>query len=318
MTLLLLAAVLVDYRLGDPHGWPHPVIFIGRLVNFFHRGLKRYGLDSRVWGGVLWLLTMALTLAGLSFLLKGAYALHPIIGHLMTLYFMYASLAATCMKKEVDKVLEVIDLKDLNEARVRIGYLVGRDTKALSKEDILKATIETSAESTIDGVLAPLFYGLVGIAFGQPALFMVAYKAVNTMDSMLGYIQEPYTRIGYVAAKMDDIFNFIPARIGSLFMLLAGGYLTPNIMEGFKVYKSDRLAHKSPNAGHPEAIVAGLLGVTLGGTNQYFGQVLVKPTIGNKAGILTKDKVQMTLKIMYLSEFMMVILGITILTILGY
>src|SRR5690606_31611887 len=161
------------------------------------------------------------------------------------------------------------------------------------------AVIETVAENTVDGVLAPIFYMVLGFYFKAPVQFALAYKVINTMDSMVGYIQAPYTEIGYAAAKLDDIANYIPARMGSILMILGGGLLGLNPKGGFHSLMRDRRNHKSPNSGYPEAAVAGLLKIQLGGSNTYFGQTVHKPTIGDRIRPLDENHIMDAIKIMY-------------------
>ena len=180
--------------------------------------------------------------------------------------------------------------------------IVGRDTSVLDAAGVTRAAVETIAENTSDGVIAPMLY----TAIGGPVLGFV-YKAVNTMDSMVGYIYEPYTDFGRCAAKIDDFFNWLPARIGSWFMLAAGRLLGYDTERGRKIYRRDRRNHKSPNSGHPESVVAGLLGVQLGGTNVYFGHVMKKPTIGDAVYPLSVKDITDTVGITAVSELMLMI-----------
>lgn len=312
LLILLIAAVLLDYKIGDPAGWPHPIIYIGKLISVMKRVILKMKLDNRFGGLLLWLLSNGIVLAVLTVILEGAGYIHEYLKDGLVLYFMFASLAATCLGTEVKKVGTALTEKGIEEGRKRLSYLVGRDTSELSEEEVIKAAIETTAENTIDGILAPLFYLGIGIAIGYPVQAVFLYKTVNTLDSMVGYIQEPYTRIGYVSAKLDDLFNLIPARIGSFIMLLAGGVIGENISKGMKVWKRDRYNHKSPNAGFPEAAVAGLLNIQLGGSHTYFGQVLDKPTIGDKDRDVTIRDIDLTVRIMYMAEFIMLMMMVVL------
>lgn len=315
--LILFFVVLLDYRIGDPHAWPHPIIAIGWLIKHLEGFIRKIGLDNRFGGAVLWLMTVVMVVLTLSACLWAASLLHPIAAQVLVIYFLFASMAATSLKKEASKVGKALLANNLNEGRKYLSWLVGRDTAELTEEEVIKGAVETVAENTIDGVLAPLFYIVVGFIIGYPVQVVFLYKTVNTLDSMVGYIQKPYTHIGYVSAKMDDLFNYIPARIGSFIMLLAGGVLSMDQHNGRYIWRRDCRNHKSPNAGYPEAVVAGLLNIQLGGTHTYFGQVLEKPTIGERIRAVKVTDIGDTCRIMYMSEFMMLMMGITLLYLLG-
>ena len=175
-------------------------------------------------------------------------------------------------------------------ARKYLSYIVGRDTQNLNKGQIISAVIETVAENSIDGVIAVLFYMIGGYFLGIPALLAYLYKAASTLDSMVGYKNKRYLQFGYASAKLDDILNFIPARFGALVMLLSGAISGNNAKEGFRIFKRDRKNHSSPNSAHSESVIAGLLGVRLGGGNYYFGEYVSKPYIGDdKKEVEIKD-----------------------------
>lgn len=314
--LVLLAAVLIDYRIGDPHGWPHPIIAIGHTIKVYEKMVRRLKLDNPFGGMILWLLTVVTVVGSLTLILEGAKVIHPYLYTGITLYFLFAAMAATSLKTEVSKVTAALAKGDLKEGRKYLSWLVGRDTESLIEEEVIKGAVETAAENTIDGILAPLFYIIVGMIIGYPVQVVFLYKTVNTLDSMVGYIQEPYKRIGYVSAKMDDLFNLIPARLGSFLMLLAGGILGLDLHNGRKIWHRDRLNHKSPNAGYPESAIAGLLDIQLGGTHTYFGEVLEKPTIGDSIRRVKVQDINDTCRVMYMSEFILLMMGIVLLLLL--
>lgn len=184
----------------------------------------------------------------------------------------------------------------LDSARTRLSYIVGRDTQNLSREEIVRATVETVSENTSDGIIAPLFYASI---FGAP--LALCYKMINTMDSMLGYKNEKYRKIGFFPAKTDDVANFIPARLTGILMILTHPF---QIKRSLRIMLRDRKNHKSPNCGYPEAATAGILGVQLGGNNYYFGELVEKPTIGDKLRPLEAEDINRTIKIMYLTEIL--------------
>lgn len=311
---IFLLAVVLDYILGDPIGWPHPIVYIGKMIGFYEKQIRKTMKNLRLGGFVLVLSSLVTVIFIAHTILELAGTIHPILESLFTFYFIYVQLAAKCLHLEAKKVYRQLQTGNVEEARVKISYLVGRDTSNLGLEEITRATIETVAENTVDGVLAPMFYGMIGFLLGYPVEFMFFYKTVNTLDSMVGYIQEPYREIGYASAKLDDILNYIPARIGSIFMILAGVILGYDGKNGFRTLKRDRRNHKSPNCGYPESAVAGLLGIQLGGSNIYFGQKLEKPTIGDRLRPFNPQDILATIHIMYGSQILVLIISMGILS----
>lgn len=312
--IILILAVLLDFIFGDPYDIPHPIIYIGKLIRSLEKSIRKAKLPLRLGGFLLLILSVSTVGLVITSLLYLANLLHPIIKDLLTVYLLYTSLAAKCLKVEVLKVYETLKSNQLLEARKYISYLVGRDTSRLDSDEITRAAVETVAENTVDGVLAPLLYIVLGMVFQLPVQFVFAYKTVNTLDSMVGYIQEPYKEIGYFSAKTDDLLNYIPARIGSIFMILGGFMLGYNVKNGVKILMRDRRNHKSPNCAYPEAAVAGLLDVQIGGTNQYFNETVVKPTIGDGTQPLAFKHILDTIKIMYASEIIIICASIVTLS----
>lgn len=314
--LILLLAVLLDYRIGDPKQLPHPIVLIGKFIKLTERLLRKVHMDGYVGGGLLWLTVNGTVFAVITVMTMVLKSIHPYLNDVFVIYGAFSAMAATCLAVEVRKVKDALYQPDLTEPRTALSYLVGRDTQSLSKEEIIKGAIETTAENTIDGVLAPLFYLGIGFIIDMPLQMVFLYKTVNTLDSMVGYVIEPYTEFGYISAKIDDLMNFIPARIGSFVMLLAGGVIGEDIGRGLRIHRRDRNNHKSPNAGHPEAAVAGLLGIQLGGTHTYFGQVLEKPIIGDTTKEVCVDDIETTIRIMYMSEFVFLMIELSLLALL--
>jgi adenosylcobinamide-phosphate synthase len=310
---ILVIAVVLDLIFGDPVNIPHPISYIGKMIHSYEKGLRKSSLPLRLCGFLLLLLstsTVVLLLTGILFL---ANRIHPWLHYGITVYLVYTALAATCLNREVRKVYIALKEKKLPEARRFISYLVGRDTTNLTEHEITRAAVETAAENTVDGVLAPLMFLFVGLLLDVPVQAVFLYKTINTLDSMVGYMQEPYREIGFFSAKTDDIANYIPARIGSLFMVLGGGLLGFAMTNGLKIVVRDRRNHKSPNCGYPESAVAGLLQIQMGGTNTYFNEVVVKPTMGDPIQPLQIDHILQTIHIMYASELCMVVTYIVIL-----
>ncbi|MDO4288951.1 MAG: adenosylcobinamide-phosphate synthase CbiB [Eubacterium sp.] len=310
---LVILAVVLDWIVGDPRALPHPIVFIGKWVGFLTKKLN-CGRGRKAKGLLLWLLTLAATVAVVLAVQYLAYKIHPVVFYLVNLYFLASTIAAKCLKQEVMKVYDALRAEDIPQGRVLVGYLVGRETSELGEGGLIRATVETTAENTIDGVMAPIFYMVLGCFLWQlhpalnPLVLAMAYKAVNTLDSMVGYIQEPYKDFGCVSAKIDDAVNFPIARLGSLLMLAGGLFLGYNTSDGWRIYRRDRKNHRSPNSANPESMVAGLLGIQLGGTNVYFGQVLEKPTIGDARRGLVYEDIKNTADIMYAGEIVMVVL----------
>lgn len=276
MTVYL--GVLLDFIIGDPKGFPHPVIFIGKLISFYERLL--YHQKGKIWGAflaILVLFTVGCFIQGLLWLCSFV----PYLEMIVSTAFICMGLAWKSLKKETAAVADAVAAGDLPEARKRVSYVVGRDTDELTGEEILKADIETVAENTIDGILAPLFYLIIGWFFNFPVLFLWLYKATNTMDSMIGYRNDKYCDFGSFAAKLDDVLNFIPARFGALIMLIAGVIVGCDGKNGWRIFRRDRFAHSSPNSAQSESVIAGLLGLQLGGTHMYFGKPVEKPSIGD-------------------------------------
>lgn len=272
-------SVILDFFLGDPKKLPHPIILVGKLISLYERIFYRG--NKKVMGFIFMMATL-ITVGGILWLLLWLAGHWPVIYWLVTVYLLYTSLAWRSLKKETGYVFQALAKGNIVKARKMLSYVVGRDTENLNEEEIVKATVETMGENTIDGVLAPLFYMFIGYFCGLPVIFVYIYKTINTLDSMVGYKNDKYSEFGYFSAKLDDVVNWLPARIGSLLMLLGGGLLGYDLKSGFKIWRRDRFAHNSPNSAQSESVVAGLLGLKLGGAHFYFGKEVYKPTIGDE------------------------------------
>ncbi|KAF0219335.1 MAG: adenosylcobinamide-phosphate [Geobacteraceae bacterium] len=298
---VLIAAISLDLLLGDPRWLPHPVVGIGRLISFLEKWLRRLARDERTGGILLLLITAGLTWLAAFALLKVACAIHPYAGSAAGAYISYTCLAARSLHTESKKVADALARGDLEEARLWLSCIVGRDTAGLEEPEIWRALVETVAENTSDGVIAPLFY----LMLGGPALGL-AYKAVNTLDSMVGYKNDRYRRFGWASARFDDVVNFIPARITGLLMTLAAPLVWLSGPNALQIMARDGRNHSSPNSGVPEAAVAGALGVKLGGTSSYFGVPVEKPTIGDPLKPLSLKAYRGAVRLMYGAEALMV------------
>ena len=278
-----LIGMILDWIFGDPVWLYHPVRIIGKWISFLEKILRKFAGDQEgnekkllIAGGILWILVILVSAAVPMGILYLAEKLSPCAAFVLECFWCYQLLAARSLGKESKKVYKKLIQDDLSGARLAVSMIVGRDTENLTVEGVTKAAVETVAENTNDGVIAPLIYMLIG----GPILGFV-YKAVNTMDSMLGYKNEKYLYFGRVAAKMDDVAGFIPARISALLMILTSCLLGMDGKNALWIWKRDQRKHASPNAAQTEAVCAGALQVQLAGDAWYFGKKHEKDTIGD-------------------------------------
>ena len=304
---LVAAAFGLDLLLGDPRHLPHPVVWIGGLINRLEVLLVGL-LDRRRVTGIL-LVVLTLTLTGVMAwgLLWLATALHPWFGLALSLWLAYTAIALHSLHRESRRVVAWVEAGNLVEARRSLALIVGRETAELDEEGILRACIETVAENTSDGVIAPLFYLFVG----GPILGLL-YKGINTLDSMIGYRDDRYRELGWAAARLDDWANLLPARLTGLLMVLAAIPLGLNSWNSLKILLRDARKPASPNAGFPEAAVAGALCLQLGGPATYFGERVEKPTLGDPDRPPTVAAFRATIRLMYLTSFAGLALGLLI------
>ncbi len=291
---VLIGAVLLDLLLGDPRWLPHPVVGIGRVVSFLEKLLRRTVANERVAGVLLLIVTVAATYGLALAAVVGAAAIHPYAGWTVATLAAWTTLAARSLHRESGLVAEALERGDIAGARRSLSYIVGRDTAELDEPETWRATVETVAENTSDGVIAPLFFLLLG---GPP--LALAYKAVNTLDSMVGYKNDRYLQFGWASARFDDLANYLPARLTGLLMVLVSPLLGLSFRNSWRIMRRDGRNHASPNSGIPEAAAAGALGVRLGGTNSYFGKPVPKPTIGDSVRPLDGDSWRGAVRLMY-------------------
>lgn len=307
MTLMIYsAAFLLDLILGDPQHWPHPVRWIGSTISYVQniiRGICRSDRALYIGGAILWCIVVGLTWLVTWALLSGLSSLNIWLGRLAELWLAYTILAGRCLSDAAMDVYRALDSDSLDESRRQLSYIVGRDTSQLSKPQITRAVVETVAENTVDGVIAPLFYLFIG---GVP--LAMAYKAINTLDSMVGYKNEKYRAIGCVSARIDDLANLIPARLSWLLLAGAAALMQLNTHKAFRIGWRDRYQHKSPNCAWPEATVAGALGIRLGGPNTYFGELVEKPWIGDELREINQEDIKLTIRLMLLASLIALIL----------
>lgn len=275
---------VLDLLMGDPYWLPHPIRLIGTLISKLDHVLlttkesERNDKQEFYKGILLTILVLLITVFSAFLILYLAYWVSPYLGLIVESIMTYQILATKCLKQESMKVYKKLKEKDLSGARKAVSMIVGRDTECLDETGVAKAAIETVAENTSDGVIAPMLF----LAVGGPVLGFF-YKAVNTMDSMVGYKNDRYLYFGRAAAKLDDAVNFIPARVSAVLMIIASylGGRDYNGRAACKIYKRDRRNHASPNSAHTEAVCAGALGIRLAGNASYFGKMHQKPFIGD-------------------------------------
>lgn len=307
MTLLAwCVAVLLDRWLGDPPSWPHPVRWIGALISLTQRLVRRVCKSDRalrIGGGVMWLVVVGLSWGLASGLIALASSVHPWLGWGAEVWMIYTVLATRCLDDSAREVEKALRTGTLAQSREKLSWIVGRDTGQLQPPQISRAVVETVAENTVDGVIAPLFFLLLG---GAP--LAMAYKAVNTLDSMVGYKNEKYRAIGMVSARMDDVANYLPARLSWLLFSVAAWLCRHDSLNAFRTGWRDRYNHSSPNCAWPEATVAGALGVRLGGPNDYFGQRVEKPWIGDERREIHIDDISRTVRLMWVASTLALVL----------
>ncbi len=309
----VLAAIIIDVIIGDPHGFWHPVRAVGALVSLLDERMNGHDerqshdeLTKDISGALLWITVTVITVAVTAGIVVLSYRIHMACGFAAELILTYYILAAGSLRDESMKVYEKLQplpagtndprycSEDLNDARRALSMIVGRDTATLDREGIIRATIETVAENTSDGVIAPLLYTVIG----GPVLGM-CYKAVNTMDSMIGYHNDKYEHFGRFAARADDIANYIPSRLSAIFVILASGR---RFRTSFRVWRRDRLKHMSPNSAQTESAFAGALGLKLGGGAYYNGVFTSRPYIGDEIKKTEASDIIRAIRLMFATE----------------
>ena len=300
----MLAGFLMDLLLGDPYWLPHPIRLIGNWISFLEKRLLGSKTEEKHTtseqekrrGMLLVLAVLSSTVFVTAVLLLGAYRLHPYLGAVIESIMTYQILATKCLKVESMKVYQELKKGDIAASRKVVSMIVGRDTECLDETGVAKAAIETVAENTSDGVIAPMIF----TAIGGPILGFF-YKAVNTMDSMVGYKNDRYLYFGRTAAKLDDIVNYIPARISALLMVVSC-FLCGKDDDGkraWDIFKRDRYRHAIPNSAQTEAVCAGALGIRLAGNASYFGKIVEKPYIGDAERAVETEDIKRADRLLY-------------------
>lgn len=305
--LACITGVVLDLLFGDPYWLYHPVRLIGAWITFWEKRLRRLAGDARkrqlAAGAALWAATVILFPAAAAFLLWGAGRIHPLLRFALESFWCYQLLAARSLSYESGKVYRELKRGNVEGARAAVSMIVGRDTASLDEAGITRAAVETVAENTSDGVIAPLLFLLLG---GAPLGFF--YKAVNTMDSMLGYKNETYLYFGRAAARMDDVMNYLPSRISALLMIAAAALTGMDARNAWKIYRRDRRKHASPNSAQTESVCAGALGVRLAGDAWYFGKLHKKEYIGDALRPIEAEDIRRAARLMYATEFLTLLL----------
>jgi adenosylcobinamide-phosphate synthase len=293
-------AYLLDLVAGDPQWMPHPVRWIGRLITLAENVLYKDSASPammRIAGFVLWIFVVAVVMCASTLLISICSLAGPVFGAAAMIWLAYTTLATRSLHGESSKVVRALESGDIELARKRLSYIVSRETSQLDQNAILRAVVETVSENISDGIVAPLFY----LAILGPVGALV-YKAVNTMDSMIGYKNERYRYFGSFAARADDVANWLPARISGWLLVGASVCMGRDWRTVAMIMKRDAPKMKSPNAGYPEAAAAGALGVQLGGISYYFGTPVEKPLLGDPVGPITMDTYKRTIRLMYLGS----------------
>ena len=302
----LLLGFFIDLLLGDPRWLYHPVRIIGNGISFFEKHLRnlfpKTEKGERKAG-----LALVISICFLSgfvplAILYIGYQIHTVLGIVIESFFCYQMLAVKSLKQESMKVYKVLKKGDLEGARHAVSMIVGRDTKSLDEKGITKAAVETVAENSSDGIIAPMFYMAIGGVW-----LMFLYKGINTMDSMLGYKNDKYLYFGRCAAKLDDVANYIPARISGWLMVAASAFVKMDVKNAAKIYRRDRRNHASPNSAQTEAAMAGALDVQLAGNAYYFGKLYEKPTIGDAIRPIEVEDIRRSNHLLYATAILGVI-----------
>lgn len=296
--LLVAAALLLDLLLGDPRGYPHPVRVMGWAIERLERPLRR-SFRPRLAGAVLWAVVTGSSFAAAQGLILLGATVHRWVGLGVHLLLLWTALALRDLDRESRDVYEALKDGDLPRARRMLSRIVGRDTDGLPCSEVIRAAVESVAENTVDGVLSPIFYALLG---GAP--LAMAFKAVSTLDSMVGHKDERYREFGTVSARADDLLNFLPARISACLIPVAALLLGMDWRESWRCILRDRKKSPSPNAGIPEAAFAGALGIALGGPLSYGGRRYELPEIGPRSKGREPEDILRAIRLAYITTFL--------------
>ena len=298
--IIILSVFIIDFIFGDPKLiFPHPIELIGKLIYKTESFFFAIDLNKKLSGFLFTFFIVAVVFLVIRLMLSVFSLCNVYLDFLLTVLLGSFTLSLRSLHVETEKVFAALKKGNITEARKELSMLVSRDTEQLEETDILRSVIETVAENITDGIISPLFYLAL---FGIPGAFV--YKAINTLDSMIGYKNEKYLRFGWFAAKVDDILNFIPARIAGLLIVISSFFLMYDFKNSFRIMLRDRKNTDSPNSAWTEAAVAGALNIRLGGATPYFGVWYDKPFIGDNIVSLSYNHIEKTYKILYLTSFL--------------
>ena len=310
MTISLVALVMgyiLDLIFGDPYWMPHPVRFIGNLISILEKVIRRFMPKTKrgeyIGGIILTVMVVSISMVIPLVIILMAKSINTYLALTVETFMCYQILATKSLKVESMKVYDELAKNDLPSARKAVSMIVGRDTKDLTFSGVAKAAVETVAENTSDGIIAPMIFIAIG---GAPMGFF--YKAINTMDSMVGYKNEKYMNFGRFAAKLDDVVNYLPARISAYQMILSSFFLRYDYKNAFKIYKRDRYNHASPNSAQTESVCAGALDIQLAGNAYYFGKLYEKPTIGDDIREINYDDIKKANRLLYCTSFISIVI----------
>lgn len=310
MTISLVALVMgyiLDLIFGDPYWMPHPVRFIGNLISILEKVIRRFMPKTKrgeyIGGIIFTVMVVSISMVIPLVIILMAKSINTYLALTVETFMCYQILATKSLKVESMKVYDELEKNDLPSARKAVSMIVGRDTKDLTFSGVAKAAVETVAENTSDGIIAPMIFIAIG---GAPMGFF--YKAINTMDSMVGYKNEKYMNFGRFAAKLDDVVNYLPARISAYQMILSSFFLRYDYKNAFKIYKRDRYNHASPNSAQTESVCAGALDVQLAGNAYYFGKLYEKPTIGDDIREINYDDIKKANRLLYCTSFISIVI----------
>ena len=302
LVIKIWIAYVLDLIFGDPQNIIHPVQIIGKMINIGEKSLlgKKYKSDRKYkfFAGMILNITVISLTYGITYLIRRT-SENSIILTVAEIYLMYTVFSINSLAREGNRVYNILKEGNIERARKDLSYLVSRDTETMDEKMIIRSTMETISENTVDGIVAPMMYMFLG---GLP--LSMTYKAINTFDSMVGYKNEKYMDFGKFSAKLDDVANFIPARITGILIVIASMILGYDYKNSLKIFIRDRKNHSSPNSGHAEAGVAGALGVQFGGKVSYFGKEVDKPVIGDKTKDFELEDIKKNIKIMYVASFL--------------
>lgn len=296
---IIFGAFILDLIFGDPESMPHPVRWMGRSISVLEPRFRKFNVRLKTSGAILSIFLILMTWCLTLILVLSAQIIHPVLRTCIEILIIYYCISVRSLEKSAMEVYRLLNHGELGTAKKKLAFIVGRDVKKLSEQGVAMAAVETVAENLVDGVISPLFFAAIG---GAP--LAMAYKMVNTLDSMIGYKNEKYRDFGKAAAKIDDAVNFIPARLSIPVISLAVQILSGRGRGAFKTAIKEGSKHTSPNAGYPEAAFAGGLGIKIGGPNYYGGQLVPKPYIGERLGKAKIEHIRKACDIMMLSSLL--------------